>query len=92
MAEKPYSLDKVAIRMVKEPPLLSDKPLTGPESAVELMSGYLSDFDREVMVIVNLRQDGRPINMNVMSVGTLQSTAAVPREALKTSILSNAAS
>ena len=54
-----YELDKVSIRMVKEPPLISDKPITGPESAVELLAEALCDLDREVIAIVNLRTDGR---------------------------------
>ena len=87
-----YEMDQVSIRMVKEPPLISDEPITGPESAVNILGEYLSDFDREVMVLVNLRSDGRPINMNIMSIGTINASIAVPREALKTSILSNACS
>ena len=87
-----YEMEQVSIRMVREPPLISDEPITGPESAVNILGEYLSDFDREVMVLVNLRSDGRPINMNIMSIGTINASIAVPREALKTSILSNACS
>ena len=87
-----YEMDQVSIRMVKEPPLISPEPITGPESAVNLLGEYLRDFDRELMIVVNLRTDGKPINMNVMSIGTINASIAVPREALKTSILSNAAS
>ena len=86
-----YEFERVSIRMVKEPPLLSDRPVTGPDAAVDLIREFLHDFDRELMVIVNLRTDGAPINMNVMSVGTLGETVSCPREALKASILSNAA-
>lgn len=88
----PYEMDQVSIRMVKEPPLLSDKPITGPQSAIEILNDYLGDFDREVMGLVNLRNDGKPINMNVMSIGTINASFACPREALKASILSNASS
>ena len=87
-----YEMDRVSIRMVKEPPLLSEKPITGPESAIEILNDYLGDFDREVMVLVNLRNDGKPINMNIMSMGTINASFACPREALKASILSNASS
>ncbi len=87
-----YEMERVSIRMVKDPPLLSEKPITSPESAVEVISDYIGDCDREMMVLVNLRNDGRPINMNVMSVGTINATIACPREALKASILSNASS
>lgn len=87
-----YEMERVSIRMVKDPPLLSDKPITGPESAVDIISEFIGDCDREMMVLVNLRNDGRPINMNIMSIGTINATIACPREALKASILSNAAS
>lgn len=86
-----YEMDQVSIRMVKEPPLISDRPITGPDSAVDIIGEYLGDFDRELMVLVNLRNDGKPINMNIMSVGTINASIACPREALKASILSNAA-
>ena len=85
-----YEMDRVSIRMVKESPLLSEKPITGPGSAIEILNDYLGDFDREVMAIVNLRTDGKPINMNIMSMGTINASLACPREALKASILSNA--
>ena len=86
-----YEMDQVSIRMVKEPPLISQEPITGPDSAVNILGEYLRDFDRELMIIVNLRTDGKPINMNIMSIGTINGSIAVPREALKSSILSNAA-
>ena len=87
-----YPLDRVSVRLVKEPPLLSDRPITGPESAVGMMQEYLRGFDREVVAVVNLRNDGTPVNMNVMSVGTVNASIVNPREALKASILSNACS
>ncbi len=87
-----YEMEQVSIRMVKEPPLISDEPITGPASAINILGDYLQDFDRELMVLVNLRNDGKPINMNVMSIGTVNASIAVPREALKASILSNACS
>ena len=70
-----YEMDRVSIRMVKEPPLLSEKPITGPGSAIEILNDYLGDFDREVMAIVNLRTDGKPINMNIMSMGSADNNA-----------------
>lgn len=85
-----YEMDRVSIRMVKEPPLLSERPIKNPQDAVEIMHEFLQDLDREVVAIVNLHSDGKPINMNVMSIGTINASMACPREALKTSILSNA--
>ena len=91
MAPKPYTLDKVAIRMVKEPPLYSEKPVANPDDAVRLMAEMLKGYDREVFCIVNFRNDMSPINMNIVSMGTLNASLVHPREILKSPILSNAA-
>ena len=85
-----YRLNQVAIRMVEMPPLLSDVPMDGQEAAVKVMADMLKDYDREVVAIVNLQTDGKPINMNVVSMGALDQSIAHPREILKSTILSNA--
>lgn len=85
-----HRLNQVAIRMVEMPPLLSDVPMDGPEAAVKVMADMLKDYDREVVAIVNLQTDGKPINMNVVSMGALDQSIAHPREILKSTILSNA--
>lgn len=91
MKNKAFALEQVAIRMVKEPPLYADYPLDKPEAAVRLLSEILRDYDREVVAIVNLRSDLRPINVNLVSVGTLNHALASPREVFKSIVLSNAA-
>ncbi len=92
MSRDAFSLDKVAIRMVKEPPLYSDQPINGPEAVVKLMADTLSEYDREVFAIINLRPDLRPINVNIVSMGALDQSLVHPREAIKSMVLSNAAS
>ena len=87
-----YQLDQVAVRMVKMPPLLSKEPITSPTAAIRIINDTLKEFDRETLVVVNLQNDLKPINMSFVSLGTLDSTLAHPREILKASILSNAAS
>lgn len=89
--ENEFKLEKVAIRMVQEPPLISKEPVDNPIAAVRVLADMLRDYDREVMCVVNLRSDLRPINMNIVSIGILNSSLAHPREILKSSILSNAA-
>ena len=83
-------LDVVNIRLVKEPSLYSTKPLTSPEAVLELMAEELSSYDREVLCILNLKANNQVINMNIVSVGTINSTLVNPREIFKSSILSNA--
>lgn len=52
----------------------------------------MCQFDREVVCVVNLRSDLKPINVHFASVGSLNEAMAHPRELFKSSILSNAAS
>ena len=86
-----YELENVSIRMVKEPPLLCDEPVNSPGRAVEVRYDLLHDMDREMMIVVNLKADMTPINMNVASIGTVNASLGSPRELLKSAILSNSA-
>lgn len=78
--------------MVKEPPLYSDAPIESPQAVVQVMADTLKDYDREVFAIINLRPDLKPINVNIVSVGALDQSLVHPREAIKSMVLSNAAS
>ena len=81
----------VAVRMVDEAPLLTDEALNTPASAVRVVCNYLQNMDREHFCVINICSDGKPININVVSVGTLNYAVIHPREVFKTAILSNAA-
>lgn len=85
------SLKQVGIRMVEEPPLLSPEPMDNPEAAVRVLGEWLSEMDRELFCVVNLNSHLTPINMNVVSMGTLNTVYVNPRETMKSAILSNAA-
>ena len=91
MRSNTFELDQVAIRMVKEPPLYADYPLNSPDAVIRLMADTLKDYDREVVAVINLRSDLRPINVNLVSMGTLDKALVSPREFLKSMVLSNAA-
>ena len=66
-----HRLNQVAIRMVEMPPLFSEEPMNGPAAAVKVMADTFRDYDREVVAVVNLRADMRPININIASIGAL---------------------
>lgn len=83
-------LEVVNIRLVKEPSIYSDIILDSPQAVVELMAKELAQYDREVLCILNMKTDGQVINMNIVSVGTVNSSLVNPREVFKSSILSNA--
>lgn len=91
MKEK-NKLNVVRVKLVEDIPLYSDKIVESPNDAVDILKKELSTYDREVFGIINLNTKCKVLNFNIVSVGTLNSAEAHPRETLKTAILSNAAS
>lgn len=90
--KKEHELKVVSIRLVDDPPLMSSKRLETTEDAVNLMAEELRKYDRELLCVLNMRTNGQVINMNVVSMGTLNGSMTSPRELFKSAILSNAAS
>lgn len=86
-----FKLDVMSVRLVKDAPILSEHRITSPRDAIDVIGKVLSEMDREVLCVINLRTDGIPINCNFASIGGLNQAIAHPRELFKTSILSNAA-
>ena len=84
-------IEVVNIRMVKEPSLYSVEKIKSPEDALRVIADELATYDREVFAILNLKSNGQPINLNICSVGTLDSSMVSPREVFKSTILSNSA-
>lgn len=85
-----YNLEQVSIRLVSDTPLYSDKPIKCTQDAVELIGNMMSEFDREMICVVNLNQRGKPINMNVVSVGGIGYVYCEPANVFKSAILCNA--
>jgi DNA repair proteins len=91
MIPKQNELEVVNIRLVPEPSLLSEIPLKSPHIVLEVIGKELATYDREVFCILNLKSNNQIINMNIVSIGTLNHLLISPREVFKSSILSNAA-
>ena len=89
--EQMNELKVVSIRLVDEPPLFSKRELNSPKAVFEFMGQELQKYDREFFCVLNLKSNNQVINMNVVSVGTLNTALAHPREVFKSAILSNAA-
>ena len=85
-----FSLDVVSIRLVKDAPIFSERPFTTPEEVAGVLGEVICQFDREVIAVVNLSSNLKPINVHFASVGALNEAMAHPRELLKASVLSNA--
>ena len=90
--ENPNEIKVVNIRMVKEPSLYSDTPLSTPKDVMKVIAEEFSDYDREVFGVLNLKSNGQIINMNICSIGTLNGAMVNGREVFKSAILSNAGS
>lgn len=91
MKEK-NKLNVVRVKLVEDIPLYSDEIVGCADDAVDILKKELSTYDREVFGIINLDTKNKVLNFNIVSVGTLNSSAAHPRETFKTAILSNSAS
>ena len=83
-------LNKVSIRLINDAPLVSDEQLDTPKKAAKIVGDFIRNMDREVLCVVNFNSKLQPINFNVVSVGTVNQSLAVPRDILKSAILSNA--
>ena len=88
---KENSIDVVNVRLVKEPSIYAADPIKTPEDVLNVVANELKQYDREVFAIINLKTSGQIINLNICSVGTLNSSLISPREVFKSAILSNAA-
>ena len=92
MQKTEFELDVVSVRLVKDAPIFSEHPFSNPSEVVAALGNYMCELDREVVCVINLRSDLKPINVHFASMGALNEAMAHPRELLKASILSNAAS
>lgn len=85
-----FSLEMVSVRLVKDAPIFSDKPIRDAQDAIDLVADLIRDMDRELLCVVNMKTDGTPINCHIASIGGIRATISSPREMLKATILSNA--
>lgn len=85
-------LDVVQVRLVKDAPILSDFKINSPEAAVKILGEEMSQLDREYVCVINMRNDGTPINCSIVSVGSIDKSVVSCSNIFKTAILSNASS
>jgi len=78
------------VRLVIEKVLVTEEPISSPENVLKLLKKEISDYDREILVVVNLNTRNRPINMSFVAVGGKDMIAIDATSILKASVLSNA--
>ncbi len=74
----------------KEIPYTAER-LNGPEKAAELAEMILKNADREYLIVLSVDSKCRPLAVEIVSIGTVNTTLAEPREIFKHAILVNAA-
>lgn len=84
------SLDMVSIRLVKDRSLMSLKKINTAADACNILGGHISEMDREVLCMINLDSQLRPINCSIVSMGTVNGAVINIKEIFKTALLSNA--
>lgn len=83
----------VKIRLVRESSFLYGKRrVNSPIEAYELGKILMEETDREQLLVCCLDTKNQPLNLHIVSIGSLNASIVHPREVFKAAILSNAAS
>lgn len=77
--------NQVSIRLVKDVPLITEEQLDTPEKASKVVGDFIRNMDREMLCVVNFNSKLQPINFNVVSIGTVNQSLAVPRRHIEIS-------
>lgn len=83
-------LQEAIVRLVEGPRRLGDDEIYNVDEAYKLLWNEFKDADREVTIVLSLDACLRPINYNVVSVGSLRRSEASIANIFKAAILSNA--
>lgn len=81
----------VSLKLVKEHSVLYEtRTIRSPYDAYKLIKNFLIDSDREKFVVACLDTKNQPVNISVVSIGSVNSAIVHPREVFKVAMLSNA--
>ena len=84
-------VDIVSLKLVKESSVLYEtRKISNPYDAYRLVKSFLVDSDREKFVVACLDTKNQPVNIYVVSIGSVNSAIVHPREVFKVAMLSNA--
>lgn len=81
----------VSLKLVKEHIVLYEtRTIRSPYDAYKLIKKFLIDSDREKFVVACLDTKNQPVNISVVSIGSVNFAIVHPREVFKVAMLSNA--
>ena len=96
--ESKRRIEIVSLRVVKDLELVREgsidylpRRLSSPNDAVDLCKHFLDDLPEERMIVISLDTKNQFNNVSIVSIGTLNSSLAHPREIFKVAVKSNAA-
>ncbi len=94
--EGQYSVDDyqmkqvdVRLKLMDGPAYYSKTPLSRPADAARVMCDVMKDLDREWVCVVNMDNHLKPVNFNVVSIGSINSSLAPIQNIVKSGVLSN---
>ncbi len=90
LASKRYS--EIELRIFKNKNhLFKERLVNNPEAACHIFNQYLANFDRERFAVLSLNAKNEPLSIEIISIGSINTTIVHPREVFKAAIISNAA-
>lgn len=93
MEQRAKSIKIVSLKMVRESSLRSQYgKISTPDDVKMMIMELIGNNDREHFGIICIDTKNIPTHINIVSVGTLNSSMVHPREVFKAAILSNSAS
>ena len=86
-----YTVPRVSCRLTlrEEESVYMEDAITGVDAALRIVRPMLQTADRECFVAVNLDVRLKPINWNIVSIGSASATQVEIANVFKTAILSN---
>ena len=82
----------VESRLVRKTSLMyKRRTISNPQAVAELVRKLYADYDKEYLYAIYLSSRSEPIAVELLSIGTLDSTIMSPRDIIKTALLSSAA-
>ena len=82
----------VSVKLVREASFLyKQRRISGPSDVYDMAKEFLEAEDREKLIVCCLDTKNQPLAINVVSVGSLNSSIVHPREIFKAAILCNSA-
>lgn len=84
------NINFVSSRLVRDAAFEYAPKIGDKEDVVQCIKDLFSDWDREIVGVMNLSVKGKVLNVSIVSVGCLNGSLVHPREVFKSAILSSA--